>query len=80
MNDEKSYKHIETKWIYISDEATQKEVNKTLADASWNYTLSIGDFLLMTEFSGKNAFNATVKNTAYGIEYANGTVRLLGIV
>ena len=80
MNDEKSYKHIETKWIYIEDTTKQKEINKVLSKIGWSNKVSIGDFVIITEFSGRNSYNATVKNTAYGIEYENGSVKLLGIV
>jgi hypothetical protein len=79
MNDEGSYKHIETKWIYIADETVQTEINNMFAEIGWSDRISVGDFVIITEFSGKNAFNATVKNTAYGIEYKNGNVKLLGI-
>jgi hypothetical protein len=80
MNDEGSYKHVDTTWIYVDNSTTQQDVNILISEIGWLYEVSIGDFIIITEFSGKNLFNATVKNTAYGIEYKNGDVRLLGIV
>jgi hypothetical protein len=79
MKDEKSYKHIETKWIYIDDSAKRQDINALLAKIGWKDKISIGDFIIITEFSGKNSFNATVKKTAYGIKYKNGNIKLLGI-
>jgi hypothetical protein len=79
MNDEKSYKHIETKWIYIVDDTTQQEINELFAGIGWSDTVSVGDFVIITEFSGKNAYNATIKNKAYGIEYKDGSVKLISV-
>jgi hypothetical protein len=79
MNDPGSYKFVDMNYIYIDSADTQKLINDVLKESGWSYTVSVGDFLIMTEFSGKNALNSTVKNTAYGIEYKDGSVRLLGI-
>jgi hypothetical protein len=79
MNNEKSYKHIETRWKYVAKSTIQQEINTMFANAGWRDKISIGDFFIITEFSGKNRFNATVKNKAYGIEYKNGNVKLLWI-
>ena len=79
MNDEGSYKHIDTKWVYIDSTETQKRINDIFINAGYSDRVSIGDFFLVTGFSGKNAFNATVKNTAFGIEYKDGSVKLIAI-
>jgi hypothetical protein len=78
MNDEDSYEHIDTSWIYIESTTKQTEINTLLEGIGWSEKVSVGDFVIITEFSGKNAFNATVKTTAYGIEYKDGSVILLG--
>ena len=80
LNDEKSYKHIETTCIDVNDEDKQKEVNKLLKEMGYSRRVEVGDLFIMTEFSAKNAFNGTVKNAAFGIaSYADNTIILLGI-
>ena len=55
-------------------------VNGILTDAGYSQRVEVGDLFVMTEFSAKNAFNATIKNTAFGIvDYSEGLVRLIGI-
>lgn len=78
LNDEKSYKHIETSYIDVINEETKSLVNDVIANMG--YQVEIGDLFVITDFSAKNAFNATIKSTAYGIvSYDNNTVTLIGI-
>ena len=80
MNDEKSFKHISTTYRDIKDQATADDVNKILKDAGKSNRVEVGDLFVVMQFSGKNAFNATVKNTAYGIvSQAANTVTLIAI-
>lgn len=80
LNDEKSYKHIETGYIDVCDETMRDYVNGILQNAGVSRKVEIGDLLITTEFSAKNAFGGTVKNTAYGISsYKNNTIYLIDI-
>ena len=80
LNDEKSYKHIETNYIDCYDQTMCDLVNELLSGAGYSQRVEIGDLFIMTEFSAKNVFNATIKNTAYGIaSYQNNTIELIGI-
>lgn len=80
LNDEKSYKHIETTYIDVNNEDRINSVNKILSDAGYKQRVEIDDLFISTQFSAKNAFGGTVKNTAYGIaSYANQTITLIGI-
>lgn len=80
LNDEKSFDHIKTTYRDISDETAQAEVNKILTDAGYSQRVEVGDLFIQMEFSAKNAFNATVKNTAFGIASFNkDTITLIDI-
>lgn len=80
LNDEKSYKHIETTYIDCYDQARCDTVNELISEAGYSQRVEVGDLFIMTEFSAKNAFNATIKNTAFGIaSYKNNTIALIGI-
>lgn len=80
LNDEKSFKHIETTYRDIATETDMNEVNKVLKNAGYSNRVEVGDLFIVTQFSAKNAFNATIKNTAYGIaSYKNDTVTLIAI-
>jgi hypothetical protein len=80
LNDEKSYKHINTSYVAVFTEADKDAVNELLKSAGLTLTLEIGDVFIVTEFSAKNAFNATMKYAAYGFaSYTNNTVTLLAI-
>lgn len=80
LNDEKSYKHIETNYVDVYDEAMCDIVNDFLSGAGYSQRVEIGDLFIMTEFSAKNVFNATIKSMAYGIaSYQNNTIELIGI-
>ena len=79
LNDEKSFKHIETTYLEISDQDKKEYMNNVLKEAGYSNRLEIGDLFLITDFSAKNAYNATVKATAYGISrYSDDKVILLG--
>lgn len=80
LNDEKSFKHIETSYFPIISDEYVKEYNSLLKEYGFDDSVKLYDILILTEFSAKNAFNATVKNTAIGIaSYDDNTVRLVGI-
>lgn len=80
LNDEKSFKHIETTYRDISDESDQSEVNAILSEAGYSNRVEVGDLFIQMQFSAKNAFNATIKNTAFGIaSYADNTITLVDI-
>ena len=80
LNDEKSYKHKKTTYIAITDDSKRDSVNSALRDVGSSYRVSIGDLFIQTEFTAKNAFNATIKNTAYGIaQYATEKIILIRI-
>lgn len=80
LNDEKSYDHRESKYIDIVDESKQTLINDTLKELGSSYRVEIGDLFIILKFSAKNAFNATIKSTAYGIaRYSDNTVILINI-
>ncbi len=80
LNDEKSFEHIKTTFIDVSDETIKNEMNSIFQESGFNATAEIGDLVITTEFSAKNAFNATIKSTAIGIVKASDdTVYLLAI-
>lgn len=80
LNDEKSFDHISTDYIDVSDGDMMDLVNGILETAGYSQRVAVGDLFIMMEFSAKNAFNATIKNTAFGIaSYASDTVELIGI-
>lgn len=80
LNDEKSFKHSETTYRDIDSEAARDEVNKILSDAGYSQRVAVGDLFIQIQFTAKNAFNATVKNTAFGIaSYENDSITLIDI-
>lgn len=80
LNDEKSFKHIETSYIEVVNDQIRDEINKTIKSANKQARVEIGDLWITTEFSAKNAFNATIKNTAYGIaSFKDNTIILVAI-
>lgn len=80
LNDEKSFKHIETTYVDISTKDKKDQVNNLLKKAGYSQRVDIDDLFIMTTFSAKNAFNATIKNTAFGIvDYSSNVVTLIGI-
>ena len=81
LNDEKSFDHKETSYIAVSDEATLQEVNQILESNASDANIAVGDVVVVMEFTAKNGFNATIKNSAMGvIRYPSGAVELLAIV
>lgn len=80
LNDEDSFEHVDASYIDVCDEASQAVVNQTLKDVGLSEEVEIGDLFVIEVFSAKNAFNATIKNTAYGIvRGSDNSVILLGI-
>ena len=80
LNDEKSYKHIKTTYISIDDDEQKDEVNSKLEKAGCSQRVELDDLFITTEFSAKNYFNATVKQTAYGIaDYSTNEIILVAI-
>lgn len=80
LNDEKSFEHIETTYIDVATEDKRKQVNDILEQSGYSQRVDVGDLFVITKFSAKNAFNATVKNTAYGIvDYSADLVTLIAI-
>lgn len=80
LNDEKSFEHIETTYQIIYSEDKKTEVNKVLKSANKSERVEIGDLFVSIQFSAKNAFNATIKNTAFGIvSFANNSITLVAI-
>lgn len=80
LNDEKSYKHIETTYRVIYSEDNIAEVNEVLKSANKSTRVEIGDIFVSTQFSAKNAFNATIKNTAFGtVSFADNSITLIAI-
>ena len=81
LNDERSFDHKETSYIAVRDEATLQEVNQILGSSASDANIAVGDVVVVMEFTAKNGFNATVKNSAMGvIRYPSGAVELLAIV
>lgn len=80
LNDERSYKHIETTYIDITTQDKLNDVNNALKQLGETARAQMGDLLIITEFSAKNSYNATIKATAYGlVSFQNSTVTLLEI-
>ena len=80
LNDEKSFKHIETTYIDVNSDERMKQVNNILSEGGYKQRVEIEDLFVFTQFSAKNAFGGTVKNTAYGVvSYGNQTITLIGI-
>ena len=78
MNDEKSFKHISTNYRVIYTEDDAADVNKVLSDAGYDNKVEVNDIYIFMEFSGKNAFNATIKNYAIGVaSYNQNTITLV---
>lgn len=80
LNDEGSFKHIETTYIDVSDEDAKERVNSMLKKAGYSKRVEVGDLLITTKFSAKNAFGGRVKNTAIGIaSYKDNSIKLVNI-
>lgn len=80
LNDSGSFKHVDASYIDVSDETVQATVNQTLSDYGFSERVEVGDLFVIEEFTAKNVFNATIKNTAFGIvRGSNDSVVLLGI-
>ena len=81
LNDSDSFEHVDASFIDVYDEERQAIVNQTLKDAGFSESVAVGDLFIIQEFTAKNAFNATIKSTAYGIiRGSDNSVILLGII
>ena len=78
LNDSDSFKHVQTQYVDVYDEERQELVNQALKEYGFSSQVAVGDLFIMETFTAKNAFNATIKRTAYGIVRSSGTVILLG--
>ena len=47
----------------------ETSVNSILQIAGYSYRVDIGNVFLITEFSEKNEYNATIKAKAYGLAF-----------
>lgn len=80
LNDEKSFKHIDTTYQEIRNEESRNEINEMLKSSNKEARVEIGDLWITTQFSATNALNATVKNTAYAISsFAKNTINVVAI-
>lgn len=80
LNDEKSFKHIETTYVEIVNEKMRDMTNEMIKSSNSTARVEIGDIWFTTKFSAKNAFNGTVKNTAVGFaSFKEDTVILVAI-
>lgn len=79
LNDSGSFKPSAADYIDVYDDTMQELVNQILENAGLSERVDVGDVFITQEFTAKNAFNATVKCTAYGIARWNSKkVILLG--
>lgn len=80
LNDERSYKHEETTYLDITSESLKKQANDMLKECGVKEQVELGDLLIITEFSAKNAFDARVKGIALGIaSYETDRVTLVAM-
>ena len=80
LNDERSYKHEETTYLDITSEGLKKQANDLLKECGVQERVELGDLLIITEFSAKNAFDARVKGIALGIaSYETDRVTLVAM-
>lgn len=80
MNDEDSYKHHETTYIEVKNKDIQAKMQEVVKASGQNYKVDIDDIVITCVFSGKNAYGARVKNTAYGLsKFKEGKVYLLTV-
>lgn len=80
LNNPKSYKHIETTYVEILTEEKKTEINTLLKQGGYSTRAEVGDIFIVTTFSCKNGYNATVKATAIGISsWGNNTITLIDL-
>lgn len=78
LNDRGSFKHIETRYVEITDETIRRDMTSVLQQMGIYRQLEIGDLVIMVEYSAKNAFNATITKTAVGLaKYTADSLELL---
>ena len=80
LNDEKSFKHIETAYTAAVTQSEVERANGILKKAGISGNVKLNDVLIITKFSAKNGFNATIKQIAVGIlSYKNDSINILYI-
>ena len=81
LNDENSFKHIQTKFIDINSDEMLNRVKSSMRQLGYNTdNIEKWDILVQTEFSAKNAFNATIKDYGIGIiKYTTKSAILIDI-
>lgn len=78
MNDERSYDHDNTTYIPVASQEIADIYNSTLSEVDSSVRVEIGDLVVTTEFTGKNIFNATIKNQVTAVvSYATDTVTII---
>lgn len=80
LNDERSFKHIDTNYIVCNDKETLNMVNNALL-ADGLPLANLKDIYIVMDFSAKNGFNATIKQQAHGIvRYPSGNTEIIAIL
>ncbi len=80
LNDQKSFEHINTSIYKGTTPEAVDEANERLAQWGYDKCFESNDVLIITEFSNKNSYNATVRNQAIGrLSYADNKVYLIDI-
>ena len=80
LNDERSFKHIDTNYIVCNDKETLNMVNNALL-ADGLPLANLKDIYIVMDFSAKNGFNATIKQQAHGIvRYPSGHAEIIAIL
>lgn len=67
LNDESSYRHKKTSCLEVMSNELCDASNEALKKSGISDRLKVGDILIITEYTAKNLFNATLKKTAIGI-------------
>lgn len=81
LNDEKSYKNIETRCRAIETEQDKEEINKFLQSQGYKEQVELKDLFVTQAFSAKNAFGGTIKHFAVAIvKYKTKKVKLINII
>lgn len=81
LNDEDSYERKSTEHTVIYEDFQKTEINNLLKKSGYSARVEIGDIFIRTNFSAKNAFNATIKSTAIGIaKYSTNEIILVDIL
>ena len=80
LNDERSFRHIDTNYIVCNDEDTLDMVNNALLIDGLPLA-NLKDIYIVMDFSAKNSFNATIKQQAHGlVRYPSGNAEIIAIL